>query len=340
MNTALLVGLKNVDPAKYNGWNGTNGCFGCELDVDNVGSLLKPLGYELSALKTKDATSNAILDGLRKAARTLVSGDTFVFYYSGHGGQQPDTSGDETDGQDETLVAYDRQIIDDELNDIWLKFKAGVRIIMVSDSCNSGTNYRGMFNITMGSPIVAIPNLKAASSMQAQMIHFGGCRDGGESTGLQNGGVFTLALCKLMAGGTFKGTYKMLYNAILPLVASTQIAQYNEYGPVTDQFRNQVPFSGSDSKCWTDMNDRPGGIWRSESRGLVDVGVSVDLNITIRSATQEGLRSAIAENLGDWVISEIGRGGGRSGTRACTGSVSGSTGPGGTTVGGSISCSW
>lgn len=33
---ALLAGLKGVDPTCYNGWDGTAGCWGCELDADNV----------------------------------------------------------------------------------------------------------------------------------------------------------------------------------------------------------------------------------------------------------------------------------------------------------------
>ena len=42
---AVLVGLRRVNPAKYNGWDGTNGCWGCELDVDDVERILQPLGY-------------------------------------------------------------------------------------------------------------------------------------------------------------------------------------------------------------------------------------------------------------------------------------------------------
>jgi len=40
---------------------------------------------------------------------------------------------------DETWVLYDRQLVDDELYKIWSKFKPGVRILVLSDSCHSGT---------------------------------------------------------------------------------------------------------------------------------------------------------------------------------------------------------
>ena len=90
----ILVGLKEVDPVAYGGWNGRNGCWGCELDVDNIARILEPLNYDLNVIKTADATSHRILQSLRSAAKVLQKGDILVFYYSGHGGQQPDSSGD------------------------------------------------------------------------------------------------------------------------------------------------------------------------------------------------------------------------------------------------------
>ena len=44
---ALLVGLKSVDPGSYGGWDGVNGCWGCELDVDNIEGVLAPLNYDI-----------------------------------------------------------------------------------------------------------------------------------------------------------------------------------------------------------------------------------------------------------------------------------------------------
>ena len=63
--------------------------------------------------------------------------------YSGHGGQVPDGDDEEADSSDETWVAFDRQIVDDELYELWGKFKPGVRIVVLSDSCHSGSVNRG-----------------------------------------------------------------------------------------------------------------------------------------------------------------------------------------------------
>src|SRR5262245_46135904 len=91
---ALLVGLNAVDSLAYQGWDGQNGCWGCEADVDGVGGILASQGFAFKALKSSAATAAAVLGGLKHAARTLEAGDLFVFHYSGHGGQQPDLNGD------------------------------------------------------------------------------------------------------------------------------------------------------------------------------------------------------------------------------------------------------
>jgi len=238
----LLVGLKQVDAEQYGGWDGKNGCWGCELDVDNVERILEPLGYETTILKTSEATHDNVLEALRSAARSLEAGDMFVFYYSGHGGQQPDENTEELDGQDETLVAYDRQIIDDELNEVWLSMESGVRIVMISDSCNSGTNYRLVRDFSAPSAFIPVLDEGVQSEMKAQLIHFGGCRDGSPSAGYLGGGAFTMALCDAWEDGAFKGSYRELLEEAASKVSSEQKPQYSEYGPVSDELRNARPF--------------------------------------------------------------------------------------------------
>ena len=244
--SALLVGLKSVDPSAYYDWDGTNGCWGCELDVDNIGAILHPLGYQVATLKTAEATRNRILSSLYRAAENLVADDIFVFYYSGHGGQQPDVNGDELDGQDETLVAYDREVIDDKIHEALAKFRSGVRLVMISDSCNSGTNYRGRMNVQVDEDGIFRPVARRSTrevDIRAQLIHLGGCRDGFSSEGYQGGGAFTIALCEAWQGGAFAGTFQDLHSRICELITSNQRPQYNEYGPVSEDFQKQRAFS-------------------------------------------------------------------------------------------------
>jgi hypothetical protein len=53
-----------------------------------------------------------------------------------------DVTGDEEDQLDETWCLYDGQLIDDELYLELSKFAEGVRILVLSDSCHSGTMIR------------------------------------------------------------------------------------------------------------------------------------------------------------------------------------------------------
>lgn len=133
----LHIGLNRVDPDHYWGWDGQ--LIACEFDAKDMQALAKKQGMESRLLLTAKATADAVLDGVRHAASTLKSGDLFFLTYSGHGGQVPDVRSEEKDHMDETWVLYDRELLDDELYALWATFKPGVRIVVLSDSCHSGT---------------------------------------------------------------------------------------------------------------------------------------------------------------------------------------------------------
>ncbi len=332
MLRSLIVGLKSVDAAAYNGWDGTNGCWGCELDVDNVEHILAPLKYQNNILKTSAATAGAILSGLEDAAKKCAAGDMFVFYFSGHGGQQPDTSGDEQDGRDETIVAYDREVLDDELNEIWPKFKAGVHIVMLSDSCNSGTNYKmSRMNIASSTPMRMFAQAPAAGdgkrgvspAMKAQMLHYGGCRDGFTSSGYMSGGAFTQALCQTWNEGQFRGDYTAFYQAIKTRVKAGQVVQFNKYGPVANSFIQSRPFGAIRDKAEGTSN---GGI--TSVRCVLEV--SENQVAKIRAALEDEASRVLVEALDDALSQRPG-----SASASCTGSSSG-----GVTCTGTVTVSW
>ena len=176
----------------------------------------------------------------------MITNDIFVFYYYGHGVQQPDINGDELDGKDETLVAYDREVIDDKIHQALVKFRRGVRIVMISDSCNSGSNYRAVMTVNVNEDSIFRPVAKGSRDeieIETQLIHLGGCRDGFTSAGYQGGGAFTMALCEAWQNGAFNGTFKELHQKICEVIRSSQKPQYSEYGPVSDDFRSQRAFA-------------------------------------------------------------------------------------------------
>jgi hypothetical protein len=134
---SLHIGLNSVSGAAYSGWTGPLAA--CEFDANDMAAIAKAKGLKSTLLLTKKATRSNALAAMRAAAKTLKSGDLFLLTYSGHGGQVPDVNGDEPDKKDETWCLFDGQLIDDELYFELSKFKAGVRILVLSDSCHSGS---------------------------------------------------------------------------------------------------------------------------------------------------------------------------------------------------------
>ena len=137
---SLHLGLNSVDPRHYAGWTGD--LMACEFDAHDMAALATAQKLKPTVLLTRKATRAAALKGIRAAAQKLGAGDLFFLTYSGHGGQIPDVSGEEDDKQDETWCLFDGELIDDELFNELGRFKSGVRVIVLSDSCHSGTVIR------------------------------------------------------------------------------------------------------------------------------------------------------------------------------------------------------
>ena len=134
---SLHIGLNAVSADAYGGWDGPLAA--CEFDANDMAAIAKAKGMKATVLLTKKATRASVLAGMRGAAKALRTGDLFFMSYSGHGGQVPDVSGEEDDKKDETWCLFDGQLIDDELYFELSKFAAGVRVLVLSDSCHSGT---------------------------------------------------------------------------------------------------------------------------------------------------------------------------------------------------------
>jgi len=135
--SSVHIGLNSVDPKHYAGWSGD--LVACEADAHDMAALAEAQNIKPTVLLTKKATRANVLKAIRAAAKNLKAGDLFLLSYSGHGGQVPDVSGEEADKKDETWCFYDGEFIDDELYNELGGFASGVRILVFSDSCHSGT---------------------------------------------------------------------------------------------------------------------------------------------------------------------------------------------------------
>ncbi len=93
-------------------------------------------------LRNECATTFAFIEAMTEAAKgsnKLNSGDTLLITVSGHGGKLHDYYNEEGDGRVETWCLYDRQFLGKEIFEQLAKFDYGVRILVISDSCFSGT---------------------------------------------------------------------------------------------------------------------------------------------------------------------------------------------------------
>lgn len=136
---ALCIGI--------NDYPGTNmDLRGCVNDANDWAATLAARGFTVQKLIDAQATKAAMTGAIRTLVQGAASGDSVAITYSGHGTYAPDENGDEPDGLDEALCPYDiRQgqvLIDDEIHQLFSQRAAGVRILLISDSCHSGTVIR------------------------------------------------------------------------------------------------------------------------------------------------------------------------------------------------------
>ena len=147
---ALLIGIdayQSVSPLK-----------GPVNDANDVAAfLVERAGFrqqDLRVLLDAEATRDNILAAIEEwLIHGTQPGDNVLLYFSGHGFQQPDADGDETDRLDETLVPVDVRvdegrmvrgmITDDEIAAL-LDRLADRRTYVVVDACHSGTSTRAV----------------------------------------------------------------------------------------------------------------------------------------------------------------------------------------------------
>lgn len=144
---SLHIGVNSVDPGHYGSMDPLKAC---ENDANDMAAIAQAQGYKSTkVLLTPQATAGDFIKEMLWHADTLESGDILFLSYSGHGSQVPDIDGDEEDDHlDETWCLYDRMLIDDELYRLFSRFADGVRILMLSDSCYSGSVAKGIMNVS------------------------------------------------------------------------------------------------------------------------------------------------------------------------------------------------
>jgi hypothetical protein len=241
-------------------------------------ALASARGFETTKLLTNQGTADAIAQAIEDAAGRVGPGDIFFVTYSGHGGQVPDRNAEEEpDRSDETWVAFDRQIVDDELYALWGKFQPGVRIMVLSDSCHSGSvtkdidadvpnpvatrdaaaaespRYRAMPRDVMIATYRANDDLydriqsSVATAPKAEIgatvLLISGCQDDQLSLDGFSNGLFTENLRSVWDDGAWSGSHKAFHEAIRSRMPPRQQPNYTRVGATNDAFEQQGPFT-------------------------------------------------------------------------------------------------
>ena len=272
---ALTIGLNSIDPNHYGGWSGD--LTACEYDALAMTDIAKSQGFKANTLLTTTATRAKITEEIRNAAQTLKTGDIFMLSYSGHGGQLPDRNEEEIDAIDETWCAYDGQLVDDELYELLAEFEQGVRILVFSDSCHSGTvtkaaYYKGEMDVRTTNvdrngtkyrfmpldPVIHTYRLNkefydkilkrkelrdVENKAKASILLISGCQDNQYSADGTFNGLFTSQLLTVWKEGLFKDSYKKFHTEMVRRMPPNQTPNYYIIGTKDARFEMQKPFT-------------------------------------------------------------------------------------------------
>jgi uncharacterized caspase-like protein len=244
----------------------------CRNDAMKMKHALSSIGFETCELFDKNATTVNLFHHLEKYAADLSPADIFILTYSGHGHILQDRNNDEReDGYDETWVLYDRMFVDDELHFLLSRFPRQTRILVISDSCHSGTitkSFGTVNNMTKKDYIELLKGesdqvymrnksmydrmLKSISSriredVEASVILLAACQDdqkaAANSVNDEKLSLFTYHLLETWNSGVFEGNYRTLYEIIKRRMPRTQIPNYSFIGSPHPYFENQKPFT-------------------------------------------------------------------------------------------------
>ncbi len=137
-------------------------------------------GFKLKDIRTlteSQATTFNIRDSVKNwLIKDSKAGDRVFFFYSGHGARVLDQDGDEDDKRDEVIAPFDIDLIiqgdkviprnfirDDEINE-WIAALSNRQLVMVFDSCNSGTLSRSDGKPTKFLNLETLPTTSRSSS--------------------------------------------------------------------------------------------------------------------------------------------------------------------------------
>ena len=233
---ALTIGL-NAIGRRYSGFGQLTVA---ERDAKDIAAIAKSRGFATKTLLANRATRAKVIAEIAATAAALRQGDIFLLSFSGHGDQVPDRNREETDIRDEAWVLYNGLLLDDELFKLWGRFKSGVRILVFSDSCHSGT----ILSSDFGEPARTRRKQRKAKGkkVKASVLLISACQDNEKAYEDRTNSVFIAELKRVWNRGRFNGDYKAFCRRIAGNMPG-QTPNLYTIGARSAAFRNQNPFT-------------------------------------------------------------------------------------------------
>ena len=238
-------------------------------------------GFDVVGPLLTGAAKRPIVEAaIRSAATKLGSGDMLLLTYTGHGCRIFDQLPiDERDEYDEAWCLPDEQLRDDRLHELLAEFQEGVRILVVSDSCYSGsivtfnkhgriepihpdrlavlgenrerTRVDGLLADSRCQPPAEIEKLRlrlsrSRAKIRASVLLIASCTEIEEA----RDGLFSSKLKQIWAGGAFQETYVELISRLHGLVSNENSSQHPGWtclGAFDPAFLRQRPFTISEA---------------------------------------------------------------------------------------------
>jgi hypothetical protein len=201
-----------------------------EADACALAEVARRQGFCSSTLLLGVAATRARVCGrLREAAAECRAGDLFLITFSGHGGRRPCTGGALRSGLHGVWVLFDGSLDDCEMHDALAAFRPGVRVLVISDSCNGGVP---------GETQNALPTQVAAS-----VLVLSACQPDRNADAAGMPGHFTAALLRTWQDGPRIVGYRKFYELIAAAMPEYQQPNYYWVGLPDERFEAEAPFT-------------------------------------------------------------------------------------------------
>lgn len=180
--SALLVGIPKTDIPGYDDIKGV------DKSISKISTILNQRGFDDVIIKTKDVDRTLLFNMLKEKLERLKPNDLFVFYFIGHGNQNPNIGHDkEEDNLDEFLVLKDKILLDDDIFFLLQHADKEARIVFIIEACHSGTTYKLYEKYGIYNEELSFPNF----------IYYGASNDINEAILYREGGIFTDKIYRL-----------------------------------------------------------------------------------------------------------------------------------------------